>query len=162
QAGRYRTVFSSWGGAPAEWSLLNPQFKEQLRRDGERRLEPVNLVRTRSPNLPLSITFPNSEFNLPQDAPFTAQPSGPNELVYTWDDPRVHIEKRYAFVPGSYEMQFTVTVENRGGQPLAEHLQMALYGWQDPSIKSGGLLSARSIQTEGQCHVNGKLKHGDL
>ena len=35
-------------------------------------------------------------------------------------------------------------------------------GRQDPNVKPGGMFSQRFIQTEGECNLNGKLKHSDL
>jgi YidC/Oxa1 family membrane protein insertase len=59
-------------------------------------------------------------------------------------------------------MNLKITVENRGDKPISEHLMVDMFGHQDPSIKAGGFLGPRVVQTEGMCNVNGKLRHGDL
>jgi YidC/Oxa1 family membrane protein insertase len=155
----YKATLTSWGAAPKEWLLLHPQYEEKV--DGK--MQPINLVRTRE--LPLGISFPESTIALPPDAGWTQLPqqagSG-DEIVYAIDEGALHVEKHYTFVPGSYHVKLKVTVENRGDQPISQHLQLAVYGKQDPNLKQGGMFSARVAQTEGECHVNGKLRHKDL
>src|SRR5207244_6125251 len=114
------------------------------------------------PNLPLSIAFPESSFSVAPDAAWMQLSQTGDELVYAWDDGAVHVEKRYTFVPGSYQVKLKVIVENRGEQPFSEHLQVSIYGKQDPNIKQGGFFAPRVAQTEGVCNLNGKLKRGDL
>src|SRR5262249_8384184 len=123
-------------------------------------LTPIDLVRTNG--LPLSVSFPESSFTLPPDAAWLQMSQTGDELVYAWDDGNVHLEKRYTFVPNSYEVKLKIIVENRGDKPLTEHLQVSVHGKQDPNIKSGGFFAPRVTQTEGVCNLNGKLKHENL
>lgn len=155
----YRSTFTSWGAAPQTWKLLSKQYQEKV--DGQMR--PIDLVRTQQ--LPFTITFPDSSFSVAPDAAWMQLSRGADpqsELVYAVDEGNVHVEKRFTFVPGTYQVKLKVVVENRGDQPIAEHLQIAIFGKQDPNIKQGGFFSPRVTQTEGVCDLNGKLKHGDL
>jgi YidC/Oxa1 family membrane protein insertase len=154
----YSADFSSWGAAPSRWQLLDKQYREKV--NGE--LTAIDLVRTQSPNLPLTVTFPESSFNVPADAAWTQLPGNPDELIFAYDDGTVHVEKRYTFVPDTYQLKLKVIVENRGTQPVAEHTQVSVFGKQDPNVKSGGMFAPRVAQTEGVCNLNGKLKRGDL
>jgi YidC/Oxa1 family membrane protein insertase len=156
---RYRMTASSWGAAPTEWKLLHPQYQKE---GPDKKLVPIDLVSSMPPNLPLTISFPDSGFNLPYDAAWTQLSQDKNELVYVWDEGTIHVEKRFTFVPGTYQVKIKIVVENRGDQPVAEHLQLNMFGRQDPNVKAGGMFSAQVAQTEGACHINGKLKHGDL
>jgi YidC/Oxa1 family membrane protein insertase len=162
QPGHYRASFTSWGAAPEHWVLLAPQYKEDDPKATNKQARPIDLVRTASPNLPVTITFPSSAFTLPVDAAWTPQPSEPGTLVYTWDSGDVHVEKRFTQVPGTYEVHLAVTVENRGDKVLSHHFQIQMHGWQDPTVKPGGFLSRRVSQTEGLCDLGGKLKKANL
>jgi YidC/Oxa1 family membrane protein insertase len=164
EPGLYKAELSSWGAALAQWTLLKPQYQETIvEPNGNKELGPINLVRTKGAQLPLVITFPQSDFTLAPDAAWTRVEDGrPDQVAYTWESADVRVEKRFTFVPKTYQLQLTVTVENKRDKPLAEHLQLAMFGYQDPSVKPGGMFSRRYAQTEGQCHVNGKLKHADL
>ena len=158
----YKAEFTSWGAAPKSWVLSHPQYQQVLERDHKKVVVPINLVRTAPPQLPLTMTFPNSDINVPPDAGWTQLPSSGNQLTYSYDAGSVHLEKRYTFVPNSYQFNVEITIENRGDKPIAEHLQLAMYGHQDPNVKSGGYLGPRVVQTEGECYVAGKLKKADL
>jgi YidC/Oxa1 family membrane protein insertase len=158
----FRATFTSWGAAPTEWKLAHKQYQESVEVGGKKELVPINLVRTSSPDLPLTITFPESDFNLPADAAWTQLTPTPNELAYAWEEGTVHVEKRFTFVPGTYQVKLKVTVENRGDKPLGEHLAVSMFGWHDPNIKPGGFFAPRVTMNEGMCNVNGKLKHADL
>jgi YidC/Oxa1 family membrane protein insertase len=154
----YRAAFDSWGAAPAEWKLLNRQYQEKV--DGK--MAPIDLIRTQKPNLPLTVTFPESSFTIAPDDAWLQLSQKPDELVYAWDDGTVHVEKHYTFVPNTYQVNLKVVVENRGAQPVSAHVQVNVHGRQDPNIKQGGFFSPRVTQTEGVCNLNGKLKKGDL
>jgi YidC/Oxa1 family membrane protein insertase len=163
---QYRAALTSWGGAVAEWTLLNPQYQATVTRDGQKVLQPINLVRTSPPKLPLATSFPQSDFEIAPDAAWTAMPGAtPDERVYVWENDRVKVEKRFTFVPRTYELALKITVENKGEKPLNEHLQVSMFGWQDPTVKSGGWTSMfrpRVTRTEGLCDLGGKVKRGNL
>jgi YidC/Oxa1 family membrane protein insertase len=159
--GLFRARFTTWGAAPLEWTLLDPQYQETHARDEKKDLRPINLVRTSDPRLPLIVTFPDSAFKLGEDAAWTREKATADELVYAWQNDQVRVEKHYTFTHG-YDFKLAITVENRGDKPLGEKLELAMYGWQDPSVKPGGMFSQRFIQTSGVCDDNGKLKQADL
>ena len=161
RAGLYRARFSTWGAAPVEWTLLDPQYKETRGVDGKKELVPINLVRTAEPRVPMIVTFPESSFKLGEDAAWTRDKATADELVYSWQNDQVRVEKRYTFTHG-YDFKLDVTVETRGDKPLGEKLELAMYGWQDPNVKPGGMFSQRFIQTSGVCDNNGKLHQADL
>lgn len=153
--GKYRADVSSWGAAVAEWTLLDKQFQERNR---DKKLVPINLVRTQSPNLPLTVTWPG----LAADAAWEKQASSTaDEWVYTADAGAAHVEKRFKFHKDGYQVDMKVVVENRGEQPLSGHLDLGMYGWQDPNLKAGGMFSPRAMLTEGACNAD-KLKHADM
>ncbi len=161
-AQQFRATFSSWGAAPDSWLLLPTQYQEWVEQNGKKELQPINLVRTHTPNLPLSISFPQSDFSLPPDAAWNQLTPTGDEVAYAYEDGPVHLEKRYTFVPNTYQVKVKVIVENRGDKPLSEHLEISMFGRQDPNIKQGGFFAPRVVQTEGMCNVNGKLRHSDL
>lgn len=160
--GRFRAEFSTWGAAPVSWTLLDPQFKETEISGGKHELQQIDLVRTHGAQLPLVVTFAQADIPVPADAAWSKAPAGQNELAYVWENDQVHVEKRFVFTPGSYRVDLKITVENKGDKPLNDKLQVQMAGWQDPSVKPGGMFSQRFIQTEGLCDLAGKLKHKDL
>src|SRR5207248_2238351 len=85
--GKYRAVFTTWGAAPTDWTLLDKQFQmETTGPDGKKKREPINLVKTVGTSLPLITTFPQSDFTVEPDAAWTRQPSPEGELVYRWEN----------------------------------------------------------------------------
>jgi YidC/Oxa1 family membrane protein insertase len=163
QAKHYRATFTTEGGAAVDWVLLNPQYKQDNPKKSNKQTEPVDLVRTQPPNLPAVVTFPKSSFDVPTDAMYTAQPRGADgALVYTYDTDKVRVTKRYVQVPGTYQINYTVTIENKTGEPLPHYFQLQMHGWQDPAEKPAGFLARRVSQTTGLCDVGGKLKSENL
>lgn len=161
--GHYRATFTSEGAAPVNWVLLNPQYKEDNPKQSNKQAEPKDLIRTRAPNLPTVITFPRSSFEVPPDAIYTLQPRGADgALVYTYETDKVRVTKRYAQVAGTYQVNYTVTVENKTDQALPHYFQLQMHGWQDPSQKPSGFLGRRVSQTTGLCDIAGKLHSKNL
>jgi YidC/Oxa1 family membrane protein insertase len=163
EPGLYKTEFTTWGAAPQSFVLLDKQYLESaVQPDGKKGLRPINLVRTTGAQLPMIVQFPESDFTVPPDDAWIKLQQSENELVYVWENEQVRIEKRFTFVPKTYEVQLKVTLENKTEKPLGEHLQLQMVSHQDPNVKPGGMFSQRFAQTEGECHVNGKLKRADL
>ena len=164
EAGLYRAEFTSWGAALDSFVLLKPQFKESVvNPDGKKQPAQIDLVRTKGADLPLLVSFPQSDFSLPADTAWQKIAGlGPDELGYAYDNDQVHIEKRFTFVPKTYQVKMKVSVENKSDKPLGQHLQLQVTGKQDPNVKPPGMFSQRLAQTEGMCHVGGKLKRADL
>lgn len=161
--GVFRAVFSSWGAAPIEFTLLDPQYKTNV---GGKAV-PINMVRKEAGAPPFAVSFSStgaeserSDFDLPADAAWTLVSQSPTELVYAADVGSVHVEKRWELPAAGYHLGLTVSVENRGAKPLAEHLVVAVAGWQDPSVQTGGFLSfgRRVNLTDGECDFAGKVK----
>ena len=163
QAKRYRATFTSEGAAPTSWVLLDPQYKEDNPRQSNKRAEPIDLVKTRVPNLPLEVSFPSSSFNLPPDAMWNVEPAGSDgALTYTWEQGDTKVTKRFAPRPNSYEVELTVTVENKSDKPQPHFFRIEMHGWHDPNVKQGGMFSKRVSQTQAACYVGGKVKRDHL
>jgi len=153
----YHATFTSEGAAPNSWVLLDPQYKEDNPKKSNKKAEPIDLVKTQVPNLPLEVSFPSSAFKLPPDANWTLVP-GDNGLTYTWEEGDTKVTKRFAPKANSYEVDVTVTVENKGDKPLTHFFRVEMHGWHDPSVKPGGMFSPRVSQTQAACWVAGKVK----
>lgn len=169
QPGLYRATFVNEGAAPSHWVLLNKRYKEDNPKESNKQAEPIDLVRTQPPNLPLAITFVTTDaaakaaLNVPTDAMYVAEPRGQDgALVYTYETNDVKVTKRFVAVPNTYEVKLTVTVENKTDKPLPHYFQLQMHGWQDPTQKPGGFLARRVTQTVGLCDVAGKLKSENL
>ena len=175
QAGLYRATFTSDGAAPTSWVLLKPQYTEDNPRKSNKQSEPIDLVRTRAPNLPLTVVLlkpgtPTKDqtnvppaFVLTPDAHWTEQPRGSDgALSYVWENDELRVEKRLTPLPNNYQSNLLVTVVNKSDKPTSHFFQIQMHGWQDPNVKQGGMFSRRIVQNNGVCHVGGKLKKGSL
>jgi YidC/Oxa1 family membrane protein insertase len=169
--GLYRAVFSSWGAAPVEFTLLNKQYKVSV--DGKE--VPIDLVHGAPP---FTVAWKGqgadnerSDFDLPADAAWTLVRKSDTELVYGTDVGNVHVEKKWELPATGYRLELTVTVENRAqagdaaAKPVTQHLITEVSGWQDPTVKPGGFLSfgKRDFHTkEGACNIAGKVERLNL
>jgi YidC/Oxa1 family membrane protein insertase len=162
QAKLYRATFTSEGAAPTHWVLLDPQYKEDNPRQSNKQAEPIDLVKTQVPNLPLEVSFPSSSFKLPPDAVWKVEPTTDGSLVYTWEDDTTKVTKRFAPKPHTYEVPLTVTVENKSDKPAPHFFRIEMHGWHDPNVKQGGMFSRRVSQTEVACYVGGKVQRTHL
>jgi YidC/Oxa1 family membrane protein insertase len=154
----YKATFTSDGAALSSWVLLDPQYKEDNPKLSNKKSDQIDLVRTRAPNLPFTITFPSSTFKLPPDAVWTLEPRGSDgALVYVWEDETTRVEKRFELQPHSYTFKVVVTVENKSNADKYHYFQVQMHGWQDPTVKPGGFMSRPVSLTSGACYVNGKV-----
>ncbi|MCA1664015.1 MAG: membrane protein insertase YidC, partial [Myxococcales bacterium] len=160
QPKHFRATFTSEGAAPTHWVLLDPQYKEDNPRESNKQAEPIDLVKTRVPNLPLEVSFPSSSFALPPDAMWTVVPTTDGSLSYVWEDGNTRVTKRFAPKPNSYEVELTVTVENKSDKPQPHFFRVEMHGWHDPSVKPGGMFAKRVSQTEAACLVANKARRG--
>src|SRR5258708_5213034 len=108
----YRATFTSWGAAPTELTLLNPQYKVTV--DGHD--VPINLVRPEA-MLPYATSFAagadegaRSEFDLPGDAAWTLARKTDDELVYATDVAGLHVEKKWTLPREGYRLGLEVSV----------------------------------------------------
>jgi len=159
--GQYRAVFSSVGASPVEFTLLDPQYRRVV--DGKE--TQIEMVPPQGA-LPFRVEVHGSgdEVELPADASWTVVRQSDEELVYAADAGALHVEKRWTIPRQGYALGLEVSVENRGPRPVNERLAVTAVGYQDPTVKPGGLLSfgRRYNLTEGLCDVGGKLKHEGL
>ena len=185
--GLYRAVFSTWGAAPSELTLLHPQYQENVWvarpeylaklpagtapvRTGDddpnwlQKTVPINLVRNQASRLPFEIGFETgSTVELERDAAWTLASQTDEELVYARDVGSLHLERRWRLPRAGYQLGLTVTVENRGDAEARERVVLGVTGWQDPSVKPGGFSFGRRYNLgDGSCFVTGKLKRKSL
>ena len=161
-AKHYRATFTSEGAAPTHWVLLDPQYKEDNPKESNKKAEPIDLVKTSSPNLPLEVSFPSSAFTLPPDATWNVANASDGAIEYTWENADVKVTKHIAGKPNSYEVPITVTVENKSDKPQPHFFRIEMHGWHDPTVKQGGMFSKRVSQTQVACYVGGKVKRTQL
>ncbi len=162
QPKRYRATLTSVGAAPSHWVLLDPQYKEDNPRESNKQAEPIDLVKTTSPNLPLEVSFPSSAFTLPPDATWNVEQGGDGTLTYTWENADAKVTKRYQSKANSYEVPITVTVENKSDKAQQHFFRIEMHGWHDPNVKQGGMFSKRVSQTQAACYVGGKVQRAHL
>jgi len=158
----YDAKLTTYGGVLTAWTLLDPQFQEPTP-DDKRKSQPINLVRR---PLPADVMFPacatcTPMFEAPAGAAWSRTQVG-DELVYTWENDRARVEKRYQAVPGTYQLRLRYTLENKTDEPANYWQKAVVRGYHDPHIGAPGMFSPPVMMTSGVCDVNGKLKNGDF
>ncbi|HEY2745552.1 MAG TPA: membrane protein insertase YidC [Polyangia bacterium] len=168
-AKHYRATFTSEGAAPTHWVLLDKQYKVDNPRESNKQAEPIDLVKTTVPNLPLTMIITSSpqagaQLSVPADAMWTPQPqTDPNVLSYVWEDAVARVEKRFTLVPGTYQVNLHVTIENKTDDKwMQPYVTWQLHGYQDPNIKPGGMFSKRVQLNSADCYNNGKVKRASF
>jgi YidC/Oxa1 family membrane protein insertase len=169
EPGHYRAQLTTQAASPEQFVLLHPQYKEDNPRKSNKLAEPIDLVRTSPPLLPVVVSFPNdnnkvASFSLEERATWTLQPRQGTDspVVFTYETKNVRVTKRFTRTPGTYELTLDVTVENLGDKPESYFLRIATYGWQDPAKQTSSMFSRRNPQTEGVCFTNDKIQKGTL
>lgn len=156
-AGGNATVkLTDHGAALQSLVLGDPRFRELH----EGRLQPIDLVQTlasRGP-WPLTTTFPDSDFVVPEDAQFSLVEQGPRRLRYAWSSARVRVVKDYVLDRARPIIWLAVTVHNLTAAPLRQRLQLRLYARQRPGQSEGGMTDPYPRIPTGLCHVNGVLQ----
>ncbi|HLK92593.1 MAG TPA: membrane protein insertase YidC [Polyangia bacterium] len=151
-----RFVFSSLGGTLLHAQLRNEKF---LDRPGDPS-SGHDLVGTAGAVEPaLRTTFPQSGFPAPADGSWEVRQPAPNTVIFATDSGNAHIEKRYVADTTRFRLQLDVSITNRGGQPLSDHLVIALSGRQDPEKRGGGFFAGSSANIASMlCLVDDKLQ----
>lgn len=167
RAGLYRAVFTSWGAAPAEFILLDPQYRVKVGDHDEQ----INMVPQRA-GQPAYLTWyardgadgERSEVELAAAAAWTLQRRSDSELVYSVEAGDLHLEKKWTFPAAGYALGLELTAVNRGARRLRTHLLVSVGGFHDPTVTNGGWASfgRRAVLHEAMCELGGKLKHEGL
>ncbi len=156
---RYRAAVSSWGAALHDFTLLEDRYKEST--GASHAQIPIDLVSPKEAPLPFAVSFPDSGFELPDDADYTLDPSSTaTDLRYVWSTDTVKVTKRYQFGLSAFEIPLSITVENKRDKPLAASMRLTLSGRQNPDV-TPSMLKPSVVQTEGVCST-GKVKREAL
>jgi YidC/Oxa1 family membrane protein insertase len=148
--------FTTTGGALRSWKLTDERFKE---RRGSK-LVPVDLVQTRAGKgpWPLSMTFLDSDFAVPEYAAFAKVRESAREVVYSWESDKVRLVKHYVIDKVRPVVWLTLRVRNRTTSRLKHRLQVNLYAQQDPGQGKASFTNPYPMISTVLCHVNGELQ----
>src|SRR5262249_3569313 len=130
---RWKARFTTWGGALESFQLLDQQYRLVV--DGHE--QPFELVRPQIGRSTLSTVFWEGSFVLPENAAWTIEKKGADEVVFAWQGEGVKVTKRFHADPAPHTLSLTITVAATGDKPVSTHLALYQYGWQDFSQKSG-------------------------
>jgi YidC/Oxa1 family membrane protein insertase len=136
-----RFVFSSLGGTLARAQLLNEKFVD---RPGDPSSGHDLVASAETKEGALRTTFPSSGFPAPADGAWEVRRPDPRTVVFATDTGSAHIEKRYTVDTTRYRLQLDVSIANRSGQPIDQHLTIGLAGRQDPEKRGGGFFAGSS------------------
>jgi len=120
----------------------------------------INVVPTAEPETaPLRVTFPESDFELPEAGVWHVERPAPDTVVFRTETDAVRVEKRYKADPARYRLRLDVQVENRSAKSQDHHLAIHMFARQDPGKKGGSFLTAASDSiAQVVCHVNEKAE----
>ena len=137
----YTAIFNSRGANLKSFKLKN--YRKDLGKDSPL----VELVQVGgSTDYPLTMTFPESNINIPPDAIYESDTTsldfidtmGAKDLVFSWSYPgEVRVDKIYTFYPDKYSFDLETRVTNLSDDTIHEK---ALLDWTrhvDPEIKTG-------------------------
>ena len=134
----YTAVFSTKGGTLKSFKLKNYYTTLTDR-------SMVELVHLNGlPDAPLAVTFPESSFQLPADAPFEAnidairlsQAGSTGKLVLTLNAPgQLQMEKTFTFYADKYAFDLDVKVKNTSANSLVQNASLAWTQYADPNAK---------------------------
>ncbi|HXT97801.1 MAG TPA: membrane protein insertase YidC [Polyangia bacterium] len=150
-----RFVFSSLGGTLVRAELRSAKFLDNPNDPSTGH----DLVAFSDPrDAALRTDFADSGFPAPSDAAWQVRRVDAKTVVFATDTGTVHIEKRYIADATRYRLHLDVSITNRGGQPIDQHLKISLSGRQDPERRGGGFFAGSSANIASMlCFLNGKL-----
>jgi YidC/Oxa1 family membrane protein insertase len=155
-----RYLFTSWGGALRELRVKEPKFRER-KDDPSSGLAVVQASSRETASL--QVKFPRADFKVPEPTPFAVSRPAPDTVIFRAETEAVVLEKRYHVLPGRFQLQLDVTVQNRTARALNESLALHLYGRQDPEKKGGSFLSYASANlAEMACSFDGKVERANI
>ncbi|MCK9273513.1 MAG: membrane protein insertase YidC [Syntrophales bacterium] len=136
----FHAVLSTKGGALKAFQLN--KYRENLEKDSV----PIEMVTSRkNMNYPLTVTFPDSNIDIPADAIYEANKDSlvlvnddqEKNLVFTWSYPdKIRIEKIYSFYPDTYSFDLEVRVHNLSDTHISEEISVAWNEYVDPDANT--------------------------
>jgi len=147
--------FTTTGAALRSWKLTDPRYRELVKG----KLVPVDLVQTEAGKgpWPLTVTFPRSDFAIPEDARFKVVSADSRQVLYSWSSDKVRVVKHFKVDPERPMVWMTLKVENLTDRKLNHRLQLNLYNRQDPHQAKAGFTNPYPKISTVLCHVNGEL-----
>lgn len=153
---QYEATFSSCGGALAHFRLAGTQY--------QRAGQPIDLVRTSDKpewyafQTGLVDPTANPPYALDPQAKWTVTQKSENVVEATGTVGGVTLVKTYTLRPDKYAIDVNVRVAGVAAT-TERRFVVDLYGYQDPSAKSGGTFTYAEPHWNAACYVSGDLKH---
>jgi YidC/Oxa1 family membrane protein insertase len=148
-------LFTDRGGALESFLLTREKFREE--RNGK--LVPVDLVQSDLERglYPLTISFPKSDFDVPEGALFKRVQLSPKEVRYEWSTARAKLSKHFVVDTARQLIWMTVSLSNLSASKLQERLELRLFNRQESGVKASFTNPYPRIPTV-LCYVNGVLE----
>lgn len=127
--------FSNYGAVPVRWDLKTYTVQDDSLK------KPVFMVPSkRLSEMPLQISFEDSDFYYPKDAMYELIEEGRGVLKYRWASKEVAIEKEFSLGDTGYDVNLDITITNLSKSSVDEKLSIGWSASINPS-KKGGFLS---------------------
>ncbi len=149
---RVEATFSECGGALQSWRLINSQYT-QKGPDGKK--EPFDLVaRTdQSAYFPFQVSMPDSTVGIDPGAKWTLVKKSDSEVEATYRNDKLEVTKRYTLQPNAYAIDLKVAFKNLSATEIEQRLQVATYGYQNPTAAGAGTFSYAEPHFWAGCRV---------
>ncbi len=151
---RVRAEFSECGGALSSWRMIDTQYK-QKGPDGKD--VPFDMVprHDQAQYFPLQVSMPESTVPVDRSAKWTLVKKSDTELQATWHNDKLEVTKTYTLKPEAYALDLKVDFKNISPAEIEQHLDVATYGYQDPTAKSSGTFSYAPPHFTAACLLSG-------
>jgi YidC/Oxa1 family membrane protein insertase len=125
-------TFSNYGGVLKQWHLTDKRYDKDKNKGDLLPQAPSTGV--------FGVNFASSTFVLPAETEWTGTKVSDREVLYTYTNDKLTIEKRFVVIPESYIVKATITtrVALTPGAEARQVLAVTAYGFQDPKDDGGG------------------------
>jgi YidC/Oxa1 family membrane protein insertase len=151
---RVRAVFSECGGALQSWRMLDTQYKQK---DAQGHSVPFDMVprQDRAAFFPLQVSMPESTVAIDAGAKWALVKKSETELEASWRNDKLEVVKTYTLNPKTYAIDLKVSFKNLSGAQIEQRLDVATFGYQDPSAKTSGTFSYAPPHFKAACLLAG-------
>ena len=148
------SIFTDRGASLRSWKLKDPRYQQA--ESGE--LKPVDLVASAEGKglYPLTTVFPDSDFDLPEDARFTLKKKSPTSVTYAWRSDKVEVTKKFTLDKDRSVLRFNLKLRNLTEGPLDHRLEVRLFNHEAPGQGTPSFTNPYPRIPMVLCHVNGQ------
>ena len=146
-------AFSNWGGVLKQAWIKEDKYKTKKTPRG------FEMLRGEDPDRrSLSLRFPGSKFDWPEDVAWVGTQVAPGKIQYVAETPEARVVKTFSAGASAYRVNLAVELTNKKTGTLKTAVAVEVFGEQDPKAKGEGMFSyATANPLTLLCYVDGDL-----